>query len=182
MKATAVLLAALACSAGAQEITIKDFAIGGSLKAEGARAGLFCRGSNVATTSMQFCASAPTRPPAPSAQTIAGVPATSVYFFGYDDVLGDVWFSFEPSSFSIVRDAMKEKYPALNCKESTVQTRTGASFDQTVCTYETPDAMIVVERRASKVTESQVRVTTKAHLAAGDADRAKRASSGKKDL
>lgn len=178
---TGVLLA-LACSASAQEITIKDFALGGSLKAEGARAGLVCRVGALPSSSIQYCATPPLRPPAPEAQTIAGVPATDVYFMGYDDVLGEVRFSFDPASFSIVRDALKEKYPALNCKESTVQTRAGASFDQTICSYETAAAEVSLERRASKVTQSQLRVTTKAHVAAAQADQAKRAGQGKKDL
>jgi hypothetical protein len=182
MKAAAALLATLACSAGAQEITIKDFALGGSLKGEGARAGLTCRDAPLPSSSIQYCALAPARPATPAAQTIAGVPATDVYFMGYDDVLGEVRFSFSPASFAIVRDALKEKYPALECKDSTVQTRAGASFDQTVCRYETAAAEIVVERRSSKVTQSQVRVTTKAHMAAGQADQSKRASTGKKDL
>ncbi len=69
--------------------------------------------------------------------TIADIPSrhkTTTVLFDQNDRLSSLYFYFESDHFDDMRDAVKAKYPALRCTNSTVANRLGARFTQTNCT------------------------------------------------
>ncbi|MCV0441278.1 MAG: hypothetical protein K5880_22010 [Hydrogenophaga sp.] len=69
--------------------------------------------------------------------TIADIPSrhkTTTVIFDDNDRLSSLYFFFEADHFDDMRDAVKAKYPALRCTNSTVSNRLGAKFTQTNCT------------------------------------------------
>lgn len=167
---------------GAETLTIKDLPLGGDLRAEGARLGLWCGTMPGAQTKMEACTVMPSSNPTEQAKTIAGVPTKSVFLFGYSNVLGAVMFTFDQAHFPSVRRAFTEKYPAMECRDSVVQNRLGASFEQTSCALEVEDVRLTLDRRGTDLGSGRVQVTTRAHAAAAGADAKRQAQEGKKDI
>lgn len=184
MKANAVIIAlcgawvAWSGSASAQQIGIKDFVLGGDLRAEASRAGLECTSTaNRADSCSNF-----RRTYSELGKTIAGVPTKDLYFFGFANKLGWIRYTFDQRSFGMVRAAFLEKYPALKCEESTVQNRMGATFDQTVCSVASSAAVLTLKRRDSDLTEGSVEVTSTEFREQMQADIQRRKGAAQKDI
>lgn len=175
---TGLLAVASAEVAAAEEIGIKDFVLGGDLRAEAARAGLECdANSNRPDSCSNF-----RRTYSELGRTIAGVPAKSLYFFGFDNKLGWIRYVFDQRNFTLVRAAFLDKYPALQCVESTVQNRMGATFEQTVCSVASPAATLTIRRRSSDLSEGSVEVQSAEFMELVQADIQRKKGAAKKDI
>lgn len=112
-------------------------------------------------------------------QTIGGVPADYVRVeMNTDGAIDLVYVSFDPSAFSAVRDGFKEKYPGLNCNQSTVQNKMGARFDQEECVVRSAAGSLLLSKRGHKLAESTLTVIAKARFD----DAIKQDAAAKKDL
>lgn len=168
----------LIAGVGAQEIGIKDFALGGDMRAEAARAGLRCEASRHGG---EWCISV-SGSYTELGRTIAGVPATRVIFAGYENRLGWIIYTFAQSEFIIVKAAFSEKYPSMKCQDSVVQNRMGAKFDQTECSVTSPTATLNIKRRSSDLTQGSVEVRTADYEQRTKADFERQKGQAKKDI
>ena len=181
MVKTLIAVALLGTMAAANaELGIKDFLLGEELSAAAAKGGMGCSTSK--DVPGPFCSNINDRKP-DLITTIAGVPAKRVIISGLDDgKLGNIRYSFSQAGFGIVRGAFVGKYPDMKCEDSTVKNRMGAEFDQTVCTYTSPDGTLTIRRRGSDLTEGDAVATSAAYIAGSRAWLDKRKVEGKKDI
>jgi len=90
-----------------------------------------------------------------------------------------VLVSFKANGFGTVRDGFAEKYPQMKCETSDTKNRMGAGFDQIRCTYaDAAGNELALTKRAGRVDDSMLMLTTPAYRAAAEQKSAKE----KKDL
>lgn len=183
MRNTLLALVLLSGTVCAQEIAIKEFVLGGDLRAEAAKGGMTCGPSPIKGSAAEWC-----HPPyaqeqrSDAVRTIANASTRSVFLLGFDNKLGSIRWTFAQSSFALVRDAFREKYPSLKCVDSVVQNRAGANFEQTECVYRSATATLTIKRRGSDLTEGSIDATSQEHERLWEADHKKRTGEAKKDI
>jgi hypothetical protein len=165
-----------------QEVTLKDFVLGGDLTAQAERAGLACGPSPMKGSREIWCRRTHSGPATDLSRTIGGVEAKGMFISGFENKLGSIYYSFDQSNFSLIRAGLREKYPGLRCNDSTVQNRAGASFEQTECEISSETARLVATRRGSDISTGSVQVISTDHRQQMEAELKQRAGSAKKDL
>jgi hypothetical protein len=69
----------------------------------------------------------------------------------YDGKLDYFLFVFNSSAFDEVVSAVKDKYPALICENTTVTNAMGAAFKQTKCTLKDELSLLLLSRYGSQI-------------------------------
>lgn len=112
-----------------------------------------------------------------SHETIAGVEAF-VMVTRIDNNVETIYVGFKESGYLDVRDALKEKYPELQCSTGTVQNRMGASFDAQECEIRRSNGdRLVLRQRSGNVDRSSLKIDSARAIAAP-----KLSSPNKRDL
>jgi len=137
-----------------EPLGFKEFEIGGDLAAYAQSAGMRCMPPKEGVTT---CA---TSTPNGSASTIAGVQVERIYFMGLQGRLGDITVRFSSARFAEVLDAYRARFARIKCKESVVQNRMGAKFDQTECEHESAAGLVRLTKRGSNLDTAEVSLTS----------------------
>jgi hypothetical protein len=95
--------------------------------------------------------------------TVGGVRSKDqrVYRDYVEGKLDNLVFTFSPSSFDEVYHAVKEKYPSIECVESSVSNAMGATFKQMECRIYDADSMLKLFRMIDTTTSALVLVSKK---------------------
>lgn len=88
--------------------------------------------------------------------TIADVYAEYYNLEYYEGKLDKFTFLFDNTKFDNVLGAVKEKYPSLKCRDSSVSNAMGASFNQTECNLISENAVLILNRRINVKTSSLI--------------------------
>ncbi len=96
--------------------------------------------------------------------TIGGIEGKYLKLKFHEDKLDDIYFSFNSDGFEAVRGAVASKYPALKCKNSTVENRMGASFVQVECNLNSDNAMFSLTRISGDIKTSMLTLGTRRAL------------------
>lgn len=70
-------------------------------------------------------------------------------------------YFFHPNFFDDVKFALKNKYPALKCNNSSVSNAMGASFQQIICTIDDNISMLAIKRFAGDINTSGISISSK---------------------
>ena len=185
MRATLLLtsLALLTATTHAQDaapLDIKGFRLGMPQAEAVAKGGLEC--SRLAGTTRTFCSKS-WRSRNEAVDTVAGVP-TTYFHVGIlpDETVGSIYVTFAADQFDKVRQALASKYPTLQCKNSIVQNRAGASFDQVDCDMAQNGHTLLLEKRSSKVDISSINLISAAQFKELQESEAARKEKAKKDI
>lgn len=95
--------------------------------------------------------------------TIGGVQSMfdlNFYDDFYENKLDRFIFFFEADSFNEVLQAVKLKYPALKCVDSTVSNAMGASFKQTICELQDQLGTLTLKRFVSDISTSVLNLSS----------------------
>jgi hypothetical protein len=92
-------------------------------------------------------------------ETIAGAPIDLLFVVVRDGAVESIVIMFPPSKFSEVRDTVRGKYTTVKCADSTVSNAMGAQFDQQTCVAKTTDALLALNKRSNKLSESTLTMT-----------------------
>ena len=81
-----------------------------------------------------------------------------------DGKLDSFTFIFEPSDFPRVLEAVKNKYPSINCNNNEVQNRMGATFNQVECVLDGTNSVLNLSKYAGDIETSMLMITSNEHL------------------
>jgi hypothetical protein len=97
-------------------------------------------------------------------ETIAGAPVKNILVSFYDDQLSEVIVYFRTRDFFLVKGALIEKFGKGLSKESVVQNRMGASFDNETVTWLGDNDVMELIKRSGDVDQAVLRIHSKNHL------------------
>ncbi len=78
----------------------------------------------------------------------------------HDGKLDYFQFAFDPSAFDEVASAVKDKYPALFCQNTTITNAMGAVFKQTQCSLKDKLGSLLLSRYTGQITTSTLSLTS----------------------
>lgn len=137
----AVMLSALSFSSSAADFSIKGMGIGGTV--EDFRDTFDC---SPGKDGLLRCYQSPAK------FTVGGEKLKGVLVkFGTDNKVEMITFSFDPDSFSGIRDALTQKYPKIRCEKMEVKTLMGVSLPSESCSGKTVDESIDVRKYGNSV-------------------------------
>jgi hypothetical protein len=97
--------------------------------------------------------------------TIGGVkskfPDNPINLEYYEGKLDRLSFFFTPEGFDAVLEAVKSKYPLLECNDSIVSNAMGASFQQMICILEGSEATLIIRKFTSSIENSSLSLTSR---------------------
>lgn len=93
-------------------------------------------------------------------ETIAGVQADFVSLLTLNGKVIYISVTIPSTAYLRIKSALEEKYGPGKSTETTVKNRMGAEFDNPKTTWTNKTATMSIEKRASKVSEGQFKITS----------------------
>lgn len=175
----AVLLGA-SCLAAAQETTIKGLTLGDDLRTSAAKAALECIGDSKSVLGTG-CHRVAGQLPAEFA-TLAGQPVLELSMYGIDGNLGMIAFTLPTDSYAAAKDAIGARFGSLNCKSSTVRTRSGSELDQETCDATTAATTLRMQKRSGRIDQASIRLMSTEYKTLSEARAGQEKTKNKSDI